>query len=82
MSALAQTPLSVRIHHTFKKFRSFFTKKYGRLNLKNSLATCPQNIRTGQTALNADVFYGLPLIVLGQSMLYRFKFSPLYKIIL
>jgi len=58
---LSSSPLSVRTHHKFRNILRFFcTKKYGRPNLKN---LCPQNVRTGQFHLIAEVFYVRPLML-------------------
>jgi len=49
--ALAQSPLSVRKHQTFRKIPSFCTKKCGYLNLKNPLVRTvqPPLLRTSFT---------------------------------
>jgi len=60
MSTLDQTPCLCKHTINFEKSYVFCTKKYGRPHLKNP--PCLQNVRTRQTPVSADVFYGRPPI--------------------
>jgi len=54
-------PLSVQTHHKFRKIRCFLLQKVRTSASEEPLPlSCPKNVRTGQTPLTADVFYGRP----------------------
>jgi len=82
MSALLAHPLSsYSCGHTinFEKSKFFCTKKYERLNLKNLLPFCPQNVCIGQI-LPFDCGRLLWTASYGNNVIEAFQCSVTYEI--